>query len=729
MKKALIFAIVILANTTFLFAQKGSIKGYVETAQGESLAAATVRIEATALGAKTDSNGEFEIKSLRPGNYRLLVSMVGYKLQTTTVAIQAGKTAEVRIIMREQAIETEEIIVSANKRVQAAQDVPISVAILDKRSIERRDIVRLDEALEYIPGINVNRDNASIRGSSGFSYGFGSRIALLLDGFPLLSGDQGDMKFDAIPMFNIERIEVVKGAGSALYGTSAIGGVINLITKKPTEAASGKVRLVGGVYSKPRYEQWEYSDALHSKYGVEASYSKKFGAIGALFSASAVEDQSYRRYDDNFRYNILTKLDYELDEKTNFALTANFGRKESDNWVYWKSLERATFPPDDADLSEVILSDKLAVFANASRIFDEKNFINVRTGAFYTLVKNNFDPSYIYYRKTQAISYNTEVQLNSRFNENFFLTTGLNHVFNTIEANIYGNNDQNIASAYAQAELGYLANLTITAGTRLDYEETADAESHFEVSPKIGISYIAPFGASLRASAGRGFRAATVAERFANVPFAGFEVLPNPSLDPEKSLSYELGAGFEFEFLGTPFIADLALFQNDMNDLIEPTFIESGGKIKFLNITEARIRGLELNIKTLLFGFAAFQTSLTAMDPVDLTLNKTLKYRSKFLWYSSLTIPAGLLEFQADYRFKSKTVNIDDRLSIGIPDADARVPAHILDARISLKMDNFAGFPLTATLNAKNLLDYYYTEIVGSLGMTRYISLQISSGF
>ncbi len=116
------------------------------------------------------------------------------------------------------------------------------------------------------------------------------------------------------------------------------------------------------------------------------------------------------------------------------------------------------------------------------------------------------------------------------------------------------------------------------------------------------------------------------------------------------------------------------------------------------------------------------------MDPRDLTLDETLKYRSKFLWYNRIYIPIGDFELQADYRYISRVENVDQRLLIYIPDADARVAAHVLDARVIWNFKGIAELPIRFTINAKNLLDYYYTEMVGNLAPTRHINLQIDVG-
>lgn len=684
---------------------------------------ATVRLEATPFGSYTNSEGIFKIEGIDNGKYRVIISSVGFK--TVTKNIKLPDSNNINIYLEERSLKTGEVVVSANKRVQAVQEVPISMSVISNENVLKRGITRLDDALEYVPGVEVNQDNVSIRGSSGFAFGIGSRVALLVDGFPLLAGDNGDMKFDALPMFNTDQIEIVKGAGSALYGTSALGGVVNLITKKPTEKADIRARLQGGIYTKPRYEEWEYSDDLNNLKSFDLAYSQKFGDFGFSITGGLVDDQSYRAYDDSFRWNTFAKLDYNLSESSKINLNFNATQEDKADWVYWNSLDSATIPPTTTDRDIRIRSDKYAAFGMFDHIFSNNNFINVKSGIYFTKYSNSFEANSAQYRQSEAVSLNTEIQMNTRLNSNALLTYGFNFMNNNVSSKTYGARNQQIISGYAQGEYSGIQNATLTLGTRIDYERTGDLENDPVVSPKLGFSYRLTEDLNLRASAGAGFRAPSIAERFSSVSFQGFEVIPNPELKAEKSWSFETGFNYETEIFSMPFSVDISVFDNEMFDLIEPQFLANqGAVIKFDNVTRARIFGGEVGIRTLLFGFLGFETSLTAMNPRDLDLNETLKYRSEILWYNSIYIPFGGFELSADYRFKSETQNVDERLGIQVVDYDARVPVHIVDARLFYNFEN-NNLPIKIGLLVNNLFDYYYTEMVGNLGLTRRINLQL----
>jgi outer membrane receptor protein involved in Fe transport len=259
----------------------------------------------------------------------------------------------------------------------------------------------------------------------------------------------------------------------------------------------------------------------------------------------------------------------------------------------------------------------------------------------------------------------------------------------------------------------------------VDKELTNEIESNLEFSPKVGINVPLMENVNLRASAGRGFRVASVAERYSAILLQGFEVLPNLDLLPETSWSFELGSNIQISQGLMPLELDFSIFRNDLSNLIEPTFASnSSASIQFQNILSARIQGIEIGLKSYLFNTLGVETSLTLMDPRDLSNDKVLNYRSEVLWYSRILLPLKYFEFQLDYRYKSRVENVDVQLGLIVSDSDARVPMNVVDMRLIFDMKKLIELPFRITLNANNLLDYYYTEMVGNLARTRYLSLQ-----
>lgn len=726
MKKIIIIFITLLFP--ILLNAKFIIEGHIsDNSTRQILPGATVMLAGTPYGAYTDIKGFYRIKGIseKVRKFVLIVTLVGYESYKSNIEL-VDSISSFDVELKPAYIKTDEIVVSANKRAQAVQEVPISISVIDKSGIIDRGITKLDDALKYVPGVEVTQDNISIRGTSGFSFGVGTRIAVLLDGFNMVSGDNGDVKFDALPMFNIDRIEVIKGAGSALYGTSALGGVVSLITERPGDDANFKFRAFNGYYTKSRFDQWNYTDNIRLNSGINGTYSQKFGKLGLITSASYLKDDNYRDYDDRYRWGAFNKLNYEISDLTNITVMLNAASEDRSDIAYWNSLDSATYPPTNTNKQIRIKSDKYGIFTDVQHIFDDANFMSFKNSVYYTAYKNNIPTNLKEYRQSDAYTYNSELQFNNKILNNLQLTSGINFTHTQIISKTYGDTHQRIYAGYTQAEYSGLKDMIFTLGARADLEDTPNIESDLEFSPKFGVTYNLLQNTALRLSAGRGFRAPTVAERFSTVSFNGFEVLTNPLLKPESSWSFEFGGNTTFKIADEIFIVDMSVFNNEMYDLIEPSFVSTtSNKIQFKNVTRARITGLELDIKSYLFKTLGIESSVTLMNPRDVTSNQVLNYRSEYLWYNSLRLPYKRYELQLDYRFKSRIKNVDRQLSIIVKDIDARVDVHIVDARISAFVYN----KIKLTLSAKNLLDYYYTEMVGNLAPTRMIMLQLDTEF
>ncbi len=726
----LLFLSILFLSPTQVFSLSKITGKVIDKSDGSPLVGASIRLEGTGLGTFANKEGNFLLKGIKRAKYTLMVTIVGYESKHLPVQVLDNDSVYLLIELKSKPLSTGEVVVSANKRIQAVQDVPISISVVSNSDLLTKGSTRFDEALRYVPGIIMNKDNINLRGSSGFAFGLGSRVALLVDGFPLLSGDQGDMKYDAIPIFNIEQIEIVKGAGSALYGTGALGGVINIITKEPEENFKIKGRLHSGFYTLPRFQQWRYREDVPWKFGFDISLTSKFNSFGYIISGGLENDESYRQYDKSLQYHLFTKLNNNFSEFTKASILFNFASDKSDDWVYWNSLDSATIPPTNINKDARILSTKLALAGDLKHIFNSKNFLTFKTGLYRTYVENNLNISDPEYRQSNALSFNTDAQMNSSLADRTLLTYGLVATFNRVTSKLYGKVNQDIYAGYIQGELAQIKDLIITIGVRTDYEKTDSSDYQLEFSPKLGLNYTSFFGPKFRLSIGKGFRAPTVAEKFASLKFSGFTVAPNPLLKSEISWSAEIGSTMDFIIAETPLQYDLSIYHSEYDNLIEPTFdnTQQGAVIKFLNITKARITGVEFTLKSLLFGFIGFQTSINAMKPMDINLNRTLKYRSTFFWYNSLLIPLGNVELYTDYRFINRMETVDELLKLQVRDYDARVPMHILDFRLKLKLKEMTNIPIVLTLNMKNAFDYYYTEVVGNLGPTRFIGLQIESG-
>lgn len=703
-----------------------TLKGVIlENKTQKPIVGATVRIKNTKLGDYTNINGEFKIEKINKQKIILQVTHIAY--ESIEKNINLADTSEVKIYLIPKVFQSKDIVVTASKRLQNTQEVTNSVFVIDNKFMLSVSNFDFEQVLAQVPGVEVADETISIRGSDGFDFGLGSRNLLLLDGMPLMSGDNGDAKLNLIPMSIIESVEIVKGAGSALYGSNAIGGVVNIVTRKNYSNKTHSLRFenTSGIYTPPRYTKWQFSPDFQLQNNFQLSYSYNKPNFSTIISGRYNNDESYRLFDDSKQYQGFAQMNYKHKSTEISTILLHQSTNRAD-WVYWKSLDSATYPPDNIDRSTRILTTKTMMGINAIYFFNENIFLNSKIGGFYTQFWNNLDKSNPDYRSSNALSTFVDLQLTGTISPSFIFTTGTNFTNNNVNSHSYGLRNQKLAAAYFQVEIHPFDKLITTIGSRYDIEKIPEKSSSGMWSPKFGINYTPTANLHIRGSLGKGFRAPAIAERFASVAFQGFKVVENPNLSFEESWSYELGGNYKTTMFFLPFEIDLAGFYTKFWNLIEPGFVDEFlTTIKFSNITNAEIKGIESSLNLLINPNLLATFSYTYLDPRDLNNNEILKFRSKHFFHSSVNYTYGRLSTRLSYRYASKVEKIDEKLIFQIKDARERVDMNVVDLNISYNFRQiFASQDeLNIKLNIYNLLDYYYTYMVGNLARTRLITI------
>ncbi|MBN1996312.1 TonB-dependent receptor [candidate division KSB1 bacterium] len=239
---------------TLLFPLQGAelltVTGIVTNNEtGKPLPNTNVLLQGTGLGAGTDANGHFSIKC-PAGSYRLLVQHIGYRVHSQSLIVK-NTIAPLAISLRQTPIELSEIFTTATRTYTPVSDIPASVTVLSAESIQRHGGTNLDDLLAAEPGIDVYRNSGIytvspsvvLRGTGADEPG---RTLVMVDGIPINKSDTGEANWNRLKAETLERVEIVRGPASALYGAGAMGGTINLITKKPEAGILIKTRLQGG---------------------------------------------------------------------------------------------------------------------------------------------------------------------------------------------------------------------------------------------------------------------------------------------------------------------------------------------------------------------------------------------------------------------------------------------------------------------------------------------------
>ncbi|MBN1447639.1 MAG: TonB-dependent receptor [Bacteroidetes bacterium] len=722
-------AMMCLLSFSLLHAQPARLSGTVTDSEGIPLNGANVSIKGTVLGAASATDGRYTVRRIPPGMYTIVCSMIGYRRESARLAIGPGEDLRLDFRLEETTIETGEVIVTAGKHAQSFEEIPVSIATFDSRQIEARGIINLDDALRKVSGVHVAEDQVNIRGSSGYSRALGSRVMLLIDGAPVLAGDAGEIKFDIVPMFAVERIEVVKGAGSALYGSSALGGVINVITREP-RTRTARIRLSSGFWDEPQWEQWRWwGDSPRYRNGVDAQYGDAYENFSFLLTGSLHNDQAFRQNDDYLRGTFSGRGWYRLSPERNLSVAVNYSNNDRGNWVYWRDLEHALQPPANADLSERIHSTKLQATAQYRQTHSAEFASMLRATMYRTAFETRSDTSDFRFRptdQTQSTAYvlGLEWQGNWTINSFNFLTFGVDASFSTVESWTYGDRNGIFAAVYAQDEISLNDSWHLSAGLRFDVTAIDTLDHDAQLNPRVGMTYTPWPGGIVRASYGWGFRSPSIAERYATASAGGILTKPNPDLKAERSTSYELG--FKQDFM-RGYSIDAAVFLNEYTNLVEPMIDPVDQRIAFRNITEARIVGYEIAADARPLGdMLALTVGYTYLYPRDLLLNTTLKYRPRHLLYVSGDLRLGPVALGADFRHLSRIENIDRELGLVIPDSESRVPISVMDVRVSLTGKPLS-LPLRLSFLADNIFQYHYTEVIANIAPPRGYRLMLEA--
>ncbi|MFM7015757.1 MAG: TonB-dependent receptor plug domain-containing protein, partial [Bacteroidota bacterium] len=346
--KFIITAIFFFLLSNSSFGQSGKIRvEIVDANTDEHLIGGVVESKSNKAGAQVDFNGFAEFK-LPLGMQEISVGYIGYESVKKMVEIKNDITVNLKIRLIPSKVDLKTIVISAGKHAQRIEEVPVSMEVLKPKYIENSNQTTMETAVEQIPGVTVIDGQANIRGGSGFSYGAGSRVLVLVDDLPLLAGDAGDVKWSFLPIENIGQVEVIKGASSALFGSSALNGVINMRTAIPTDTAESSITFYSGVYDAPadkRMKWWGSGPEMIS--GGQFSHRRKIGQLDLVAGGHYLNDQGYREgeNEERVRGNLSLKYRFKNIPGLTAGLAVNSQLSKGGNFLFWQDDSTGALKP------------------------------------------------------------------------------------------------------------------------------------------------------------------------------------------------------------------------------------------------------------------------------------------------------------------------------------------------------------------------------------------------
>ena len=766
MKRYILFLVVCILSGSAL-SQNGKISGTVRDDKGEPLTGASVIFKKdVTIGAVTDGKGNYTLE-VPAGDALLICRFTGMITDTLTVTVIANKTVLRDIVLTNYVQEIEGVEVKVGKFDKPIEEQTVSMQIIKPAIIENKNTRSIETALDQTPGLNILDGEPQIRGGSGFTFGVGSKVAVIVDDMPMLSGDAGRPEWGFIPVENINQIEVMKGAASVLSGSSALSGSVHIRTAYPGIKPLTKVNVYSGMYSTPNVDGSKWATQYPGIHGVNFLHSQMFGNLDLVVGGNFNYDHGYigppitdsvvaLTYPDtitNFTekdlVSIRGRLNFNLryrSKKINglsYGINGNFMKMQTNMPLAWLN-----------DSTGLYRAYPGAIFLQDQFIFNLDPFVNIftQTDGKHSLrgrllhVENNMSANQSNRATTAYGDYMFQKSYPQLNNLDFI--GGVTGTFTDSYANIYvgsgsPNNQMLNISAYTQLESKIKKTLNLSAGGRLEYFQLNDTITALKPIFRAGASIKLYQETYLRASYGQGYRFPTITERFIKTGVGNFGVFPNPSLKPESSWNAEIGIKQGLKFGKLFGYIDVAGFWQEYQNTIEYMFgvwkeltsaqaLASSAGFKFLNTGNSRVLGIDASFTgmakigkkselTFMAGYNYIVPTTLTPDYVYATdsLNRVFSYNS-----TSLDPSKGILKYRFlhNVKFDAEWV-YNKKLAIGL---SAKYFSKIINMDAIIK--DFEDFTKDIpSLQDLRYMDYYNSHRFGNWIFDARISYNLTS--
>jgi len=615
---------------------------------GEHIPFANIIVKGTNIGTSTDATGHYKLANLPVGENIIMVSAIGYKTQEKEVVMEKGKAMNLFFELEEDILQLEQVVITGTRTKHYVKDVPVRTEVITAKKIESKNARDLYQVLEGTPGIRVEQQCQFCNFTMIRMQGLGAEhTQVLINGQPVYSGLASIYGLQQIGTVNIDRIEVVKGAGSALYGSSAVAGAINIITKEPELSPSTRVDLQFGKYHT-------------NKYDISSSIRNDKGNLGLNVFAQKLTGDAIDETSDGMSRDQVKNKDGISDRVASNLNNAGFGLYMNDifsqndkiilrgRYLYEKrqggimeddyyknpltdGTESITTNRYESELSYHIefkdhsdLDISLA-YVNHNRDATNDSYLcdymqthhdsipDLRNMRPYLAKENSFTSTLTYGRKIA----NHQLLIGTQVYNNKLEESGMYVVVNP-ESDYFSESYRSISQKSAiefgiflQDEWSVNEKFIIVPGVRLDkhnseekykaskqvFETNLFPVTRFEetsVNPRIALKYDVSKRITLRANTGTGFRAPYGFSEDLHLCSGSPRIWKSSNLKPERSVSFNFSA----DYYGSIFRTSINLFRTDLKNKIG--FINASANVSSLgydyqweNIDNAFVQGIE----------------------------------------------------------------------------------------------------------------------------------------
>lgn len=569
----LILASILLCGNLSANEPPRQVSGCITDEKGETLPYANILVKGTTHGTASDLNGNYRLMITKPGEYHLIVKYAGFAPFEQRILLKSDTTINFRL--KEDVLNLNEVTVTATRTPKLLKDAPVITRVISSDDIKKINAINVQDLLETeLPGLEFTRemDGQTAIHMQGMS---GKYVLFLIDGERMAGETLNNIDYNRLNTENIERIEIVKGAASALYGSNAIGGVVNIITKDASLPLSVRVNA-------------SYGSENEQRYGAVIGVKQK--KIGSMTSVSYKKKDTYLLSDTagkqtsingGWDLNLTEKLTWTLNDKINLVGTGGFYTRKVDN--YNEKVKDLYRNFNGSARMNYLISEKQNL--TLSYLLDRYNKYD------HYVVR---DADSLNYRNTQ---HTARAQYSYSFTPGNTLTGGAEYFRDELMSYQFTGGAHSIDDyiLYAQHDFNVTKDFNLVYGARMDYYSSFGAH----VSPNVSLMYkLKPM--TFRTSYSRGFRAPSLKEMWTDWDMGGlgwFTVYGNPDLKPEVSDNFTLSAEYTRDRVNLSVVG----YYNQISDKIASLYQAASSPAEkdtsfYTNIDKSKLAGLDVNL-------------------------------------------------------------------------------------------------------------------------------------
>ena len=695
----------------------------------------------------TDSFGELIWTSEEALPAGITIHVMGY--HPKVVEIEELGEGRFRFLAELHALDAEQletVVVTASRYQQKQEELSVSLSVMKPRVIEGRNTTDGRDILPMVSGVHVTDGQLNIRNGSGWTYGAGTRVQVLLDDVPLISPDAGQIQWDLMPIEAIEQVEVLKGASSALFGTSALNGVVQFRTIRPKAMPLTKVNVFHTVYGDPPRPELKWWDGWRSNAGIQWLHAFKRKKHEWVLSGYGQKDEGFKFSESDEQARINWSYRFCANEQLEFGMNGGVLWSENGESLLWNSRSEAYVALD----SSVTVTKGIDAYLDPYLNWRKDRHRHGLKGRFLRVENNS--------QNLTTVFDNASDQFQLQYNYQYFgnawiISGGLFGLYSESRSELFGGFHTTAnAAAYAQFDRKWEGG-QVNLGMRYE-SQWVDDGNYARPVMRLGVNQKLAKATFMRLSFGQGFRFPSMAELFTESNIGSIYLYPNTRLKPETGYSAEIGLRQLIKgrqkgswLAKWDAYVDAAFYLMRFDDMMEFSFSNWGTTpsnpfgigFKSINIGATQIHGIELEsgaerkwddwTLSLLAGYnfsvpRALDAEIPyAKDSTGLPISyrssssdstdDILKYRYRNLLRMDLQISSKKWTFGTSLRYNDYMQNVDGIFEgplvellipgVGIREAREQLerPDWMLDTRVYYQIDPqwSVGFLVQNVLN------------------------------